>query len=139
MLDEQKNDSVSSAVQARLDELFEETNTPATIKEPEGNSTHYPLGELKSLVLSIDWEITEEVLSDCLIHTDSLGILYKNDKVILKFLQILKALGKYIKARQSQAHPTAFKLLDSVFCGLEKIVITKICRIWTKKNCFRVN
>jgi len=28
MIDERKNDSVSSAVQARLDELFEETNTP---------------------------------------------------------------------------------------------------------------
>ena len=60
-----------------------------------------------------------------MIHTDSLGILYKNEKVILKFLQILKVLGKYIKVGQSEAHPTAFKLLDSVFCGLEKIVITE--------------
>jgi len=125
MLDEQKNDTISSAIQARLDDLFEETNPPAAIPDPEGNATYYPLSELKSLVLSIDWEITEEVLSDFLIQTDNLGILYKNDKVILKFLQILKALGKYIKARQSQAHPNAFKLLDSVFCGLEKIVITK--------------
>jgi hypothetical protein len=125
MIDERIHDSVGSAVQARLDELFEETDTPATVKEPEGNSTHYTLGELKSLVLSLDWEITEEVLSDFLIHTDSLGILYKNEKVILKFLQILKVLGKYIKVGQSEAHPTAFKLLDSVFCGLEKIVITE--------------
>lgn len=125
MIDERKNDSLSSAVQARLDDLFEETNTPTPILKPEENALDYQLNELKSLVLSIDWEITEEVLSDFLIHTDSLGILYKNDKVILKFLQILKVLGKYIKARQSEAHPTAFKLLDSVFCGLEKIVITK--------------
>ena len=51
--------------------------------------------------------------------------IYKNDKVIMKFLQILKVLGKYIKVGQSEAHPTAFKLLDSVFRGLEKIVITE--------------
>jgi len=137
MLDEQKNDTISSAIQARLDDLFEETNPPAAIPDPEGNATYYPLSELKSLVLSIDWEITEEVLSDFLIQTDNLGILYKNDKVILKFLQILKALGKYIKARQSQAHPNAFKLLDSVFCGLEKIVITKNMSDLDKEKLFQ--
>jgi hypothetical protein len=73
-------------------------------------------------VLSIDWEITEEVLSDFLIQIDNLGILYKDDQIIMKFLKMLRALGKYIKARQGEAHPNAFSLLDSVFLGLEKIV-----------------
>ena len=122
MLDEQKNDSISFAVQERLDDLFEENDTSESVKESADNLKHYPLAELKSLVLSIDWEITEEVLSDFLIQIDNLGILYKNDQIIMKFLKMLRALGKHIRAHQSEAHPNAFSLLDSVFCGLEKIV-----------------
>ena len=122
MLDEQKNDSISFAVQERLDDLFEENDTPASVKETDGDLTHYPLTELKSLVMSIDWEITEEVLSDFLIQIDNLGILYKDDQIIMKFFKMLKALGKYIKARKSDAHPNAFNLLESVFSGLEKMV-----------------
>ena len=122
MLDEQKNDIISSAVQERLDDLFEEDDTSASVRETDGDLTHYPLAELKSLVMSIDWEITEEVLSDFLIQIDNLGILYKDDQIIMKFFKMLKALGKYIKARQSDAHPNAFKLLESVFSRLEKMV-----------------
>jgi pilus assembly protein FimV len=125
MLDEQKNDSMSSAVQERLDDLFEETNTPKLIKEVEGNLRQNPLEKLKSLVLSIDWEITEEVLSDFLIQIDNLGILYKNDQIIRKFLKMLKVLGKYTRVHHSDAHPNAFKLLNSVFGGFEKIVTTQ--------------
>jgi hypothetical protein len=133
MLDEQKNDSISFAVQERLDDLFEENDTSASVKETDGDLTHYPLAELKSLVLSIDWEITEEVLSDFLIQIDNLGILYKDDQIIMKFLKMLRALGKYIRAHQSQAHPNAFGLLDSVFCGLEKIVTQDISNLDKQK------
>ena len=148
MPEEQKNDSISFAVQERLDDLFEENDTSASVKETDGDLTHYPLAELKSLVMSIDWEITEEVLSDFLIQIDNLGILYKDDQIIMKFFKMLKALGKYIKARHGEAHPNTFSLLNSVFCGLEKIVTQdisnldkqkwlthRICRIWTGKNC----
>jgi len=133
MLDEQKNESISFAVQERLDDLFEENDTSASVKETDEDLTHYPLAELKSLVLSIDWEITEEVLSDFLIQIDNLGILYKNDQIIMKFLKMLRALGKYIRAHQSQAHPNAFSLLDSVFCGLEKIVTQDISNLDKQK------
>ena len=133
MLDAQKNDSISFAVQERLDDLFEENDTSASVKETDEDLTHYPLAELKSLVLSIDWEITEEVLSDFLIQIDNLGILYKDDQIIMKFLKMLRALGKYIRAHQSQAHPNAFGLLDSVFCGLEKIVTQDISNLDKQK------
>ena len=133
MLDEQKNESISFAVQERLDDLFEENDTSASVKETDEDLTHYPLAELKSLVLSIDWEITEEVLSDFLIQIDNLGILYKNDQIIMKLLKMLRALGKYIRAHQSQAHPNAFSLLDSVFCGLEKIVTQDISNLDKQK------
>jgi len=125
MLNEQKNDSISLEIQKRPDDFFEETNPPKAIRKTEGNLTHCPLAELKSLVLSIDWEITEEVLSDFLIQIDSLGILYKNDQIILKFLKMLKSCGKYIMAHKSDAHPDAFNLLDSVFRKLERITITQ--------------
>lgn len=125
MFGKQKNETINSAVQERLDYLFEKSDTPATIKEAGEDLTHYSLVKLKSLVLSIEWEITEKVLFDFFNQIDNLSVLYENDKIILKFLKMLEVLGKYLNAYQSNAHPHAFNLLYSVFCALEIIVTTQ--------------
>ena len=88
----------------------------------EGVSDDYPLAELKNLVLSIDWEITEEVLDSFLSQIDSLKTTYKNQKIILTFLQLLGSLGVYIKTKRGNAHPKTFKILNSVFSRLEEVV-----------------
>ena len=101
-----------------LDELVvnEKTKAPA--------EAEHPLAELKSMVLSIDWEITDEVLGAFLSQIKNLKNTYKNEKIILMFLQLLGSLGEYIKTNRGNAHPKTFKVLNSVFSRLEDIVST---------------
>jgi hypothetical protein len=59
MLDEQKNDSISFAVQERLDDLFEENDTSASVKESADNLTRIlhrsrELTQLESFSLNHD-------------------------------------------------------------------------------------
>ena len=77
------------------------------------------------MVLSIDWEITDEVLSGFLSQIDSLKNIYKNEKIILMFLQLLGSLGEYIKTNRGKAHPKTFKILNSVFARLEDVALTE--------------
>ncbi len=104
------------------DEIFELEEMLANEKGAERTPDDYPLVELKNMVLSIDWEITDEVLSDFLSQVNDLKNTYKNEKIILMFLQLLSSLGEYIKTNRGNAHPKTFKILNSVFSRLEDVV-----------------
>jgi hypothetical protein len=97
----------------------------------------YPLAELKNLVLSIDWEITEETLAGLLSEIDSLKKNYQGEKIILMFLQLLASLGQYIKTNRGNAHPKTFKILNSVFSRLEEVVLSENMPAAEKKNILR--
>ena len=97
----------------------------------------YPLAELKNMVLSIDWEITDEVLADLVSQIDNLKDTYKNEKIILMFLQLLGSLGEYIKTNRGNAHPKTFKILNSVYSRLEKVVLSKDMAESEKKKILR--
>ncbi len=104
------------------DEIFELADV-ATNKPSEGQlPADYPLAELKNMVLSIDWEITDEVLSGFLSQIDRLKSSYKNEKIILMFLQLLGSLGEYVKTNRGNAHPQTFKILNSAFSSLEEVL-----------------
>ncbi len=97
----------------------------------------YLLAELKNLVLSIDWEITEEALADFLSEIDGLRKSYQDEKIILMFLQLLASLGQYIKTNRGNAHPKTFKILNSVFSRLEEVVLSEDMPAADKKNLLR--
>jgi hypothetical protein len=137
--DTSKFDTLSSDLESRLDELFQEDAPPdvpappakpapqAAPARPAVRATRavppdYPLGELKKTVLSIDWEITPETLDHFQDHIRLLKEAYQRDKVISMLLQILGSLGQYIKASRSNVHPSTFTVLNSVFARLEEIV-----------------
>ena len=79
----------------------------ATLDEPDDERApdDYPLAELKNLVLSIDWEITDDALADFISQVNNLKVTYKNEKIVLMFLQLLGSLGVYIKTNRGNAHP----------------------------------
>ena len=118
-------DSLSAELESRLDDLFGEDDKfsegPLAEKLPED----YPLGELKNLVLSIEWEITDEVLINFLRQINELKTTFKDDKINLTFLQILGSLGEYIKTNRGKAHPKTFKILNSVFSRFDDVVLSK--------------
>jgi hypothetical protein len=107
------------------DEIFELEDVVANKTDAEPIQADNPLSELKNMVLSIDWEITDEVLSDFLSQIGDLKDIYKNEKIVLMFLQLLGSLGEYIKTNRGDAHPKTFKILNSVFARLEEVVLSE--------------
>ncbi|MBW2338125.1 MAG: hypothetical protein JRF47_15460, partial [Deltaproteobacteria bacterium] len=69
-------DTLSSELENRLDDLFGENNVPLQDAEDSDPSAHYPLAELKNLILSIDWEITDDVLEKLLQQIKDLKLTY---------------------------------------------------------------
>lgn len=123
MADSSKSDPLSTALDNRLDELFREDEpTPAAPAAAKAKTS--PLDELKKIVLSIDWEITPEALDSFMDQVRLLKEVYRDDKVILVFLQVLGSLGQYIKSSRSKVHPSTFNVLNSVFARLDEIVST---------------
>ena len=116
------------------EEILDVEDPTAEETEDERVPDDYPLAELKNLVLSIDWEITEETLADFLSQIDDLKAIYKNKKIILMFLQLLGTLGVYIKTNRGNAHPKTFKILSSVFSSLEEVVLSKDMTATEKKK-----
>ena len=86
------------------------------------NSGGNPLRELKSIVLSLDWEITDEVMGRFFQEIQRLEDEYGNQKILVSFLHLLDSIGKYIKTHKGKAHPHAGKLLNSAFMSLEKVI-----------------
>jgi hypothetical protein len=115
-----KLDTLTSELENRLDELFQEEGALLESIQPAGSSSQ-PLAELKKIVLSIDWEITPQAVESFLAQIRLLKEVYQNDKVVTMFLQVLGSLGQYIKSNRSKAHPATFSLLNSAFARLEEI------------------
>ena len=133
----EENKSQEEQASAEDEDIFDLTEVAANETVGEGVTDDYPLAELKNLVLSIDWEITEEALADFLAQIDSLKATYKNEKIISTFLQLLGSLGVYIKTNRGNAHPKTFKILNSVFSSLEEVVKSPKMTVAEKKNLLR--
>ncbi len=140
--------SLGAEVSSRLDELFgdEETEeTPVSIvssatvsvaDEPKSKAKpsaadadsdldeDSPIRNLKALVFSIDWEITDETMVDFLDETKRLSQKYKGDKILSMFLKLHESIGKYIKAKKARAHPDSIKFVASVYKNFEKVLIS---------------
>ena len=125
MVEPNDADNLKPKLENCLDDLFDESDTLLLDNEHRDVAEYYPLSELKNLILSIDWEITDEILEKLLQQIEDLNLTYKHDKIVLTFLQILNSLGIYIKKNRAKAHPKTFKTLNSVFSSLDKVVLCK--------------
>jgi hypothetical protein len=113
-----KQSKVDSDLANRLNTLFDENESSDTSNMTKGHSKD-PLDELKSLAMSIEWEITDEVMERFLSQVDSLKTRFEEDRILVMFLQLLGSLGLYVKTNKGKAHPNAFKLLNSVYTSFE--------------------
>ena len=83
-----------------------------------------PIKELKSIVLSLEWEITDAVMEKLEEEIRKLENLFQRDKIILAYLQLLGSLGKYIRKKLARAHVDSITLLHSVYESLEKAMLS---------------
>ena len=114
MGDEDSGKNVDSELANRLDTLFDEDEGASL--GPSGETAD-PLEELKSLVMSIEWEITDDLMGRFVSQVESLKERYQEDRILVMFLQLLGSLGLYVKSNKAGAHPTAFRLLNSVYAS----------------------
>ncbi len=117
------NDTFASDLENRLDDFFNDDAPNGKKNKDKPKVDDFPLKELKSIVLAIDWEITEEVLANLIANIDTLLEKFSQDKVNHTLLLLMKALGKYIKSHKSKAHPDTIKRMMSVYSTLEKMVL----------------
>ncbi len=85
-------------------------------------SEEAPISRLKSLVLSIDWEITDEVLLQFNEELNDLKGIWAGEKINLVYVQALEKISKYIFQHKADSHPNAIKLLLTLYYNLEKII-----------------
>lgn len=123
MAQQRDEDNFRSQVEDRLDHLFQE-DAPDAAEEQVGLVEH-PLKNLKAVLLSIDWEITDSTMDSLLNEIKNVEYLYSEDKIILTFLQLLGSIGRYIRANKGRAHPGATRVINSVYEALERVALTE--------------
>jgi hypothetical protein len=124
-VDKKANDTFAFDLENRLDDFFSDELPPREEPPADGfpaPKTDLPLKELKSTILAIDWEITDDVLDMFIDQLDGLLAQFEGDKVIHTLLKLLKSLGKYVRAHKSKAHPDTIKRIMAVYSALEDSV-----------------
>jgi hypothetical protein len=116
-------DNFRSQVEDRLDHLFQEDSPEAT--DEQVGLVEHPLKNLKAVLLSIDWEITDSTMDSLLNEIKNVEYVYSEDKILLTFLQLLGSVGRYVKANKGRAHPEATRVINSVYEALEKVALTE--------------
>ena len=119
------DDVLVDEIDGRLDDLFAGDKTP---QKPDGKSSdiaEYPLKELKAVILSIDWEITDDAMKRLADQVAVLKKRYKNDRIVFMLIQLLGSIGEYIRINRGKSHQDSFKFLNSLFKKLDKVVRTK--------------
>jgi hypothetical protein len=119
----ERNSSVTSELESRLEDLFGKDEGSTFIKD-DVSFDNSALNDLKAIVLSIDWEINDEIMDRFIAQVDNLKESYKEDKVIILFFQLLRSVAKYIKNNKSDSHPNATRLLNSTYNGLENVLLS---------------
>jgi len=124
-VDKKANDTFAFDLENRLDDFFSDSLPPQDeppADEPQTPKIDIPLKDLKSTILAIDWEITDDVLETLIGQLDELLVRFQDDKVIHTLLKLLKSLGKYVRTHKSNAHPDTIKRIMAVYSALEESV-----------------
>jgi hypothetical protein len=116
-------DDFRSQVEDRLEHLFREDSPEE--RDDHAGLVEHPLKGLKAVMLSIDWEITDSTMDSLINEIKNVEFIYSEDKIILTFLQLLRSIGRYVKANKGRAHPEATRLINSVYEALESVALTE--------------
>jgi hypothetical protein len=121
-------DTSSPDAEKRLDEVLNQEDRSSgstSAVSVDDSRLASPLMTLKSIVLSMDWEISDPILTEFILELNRLKIVFKDDGIIIKCLQLLEAIGKYILQKKAQTHPDSIRLLQSIYRDLEILLLSK--------------
>ncbi|SLM27974.1 hypothetical protein MTBBW1_1210014 [Desulfamplus magnetovallimortis] len=91
--------------------------------QPSSTADDSPIANLKSIILSLDWEISEEIIQNLDKEVNHLKRHWQNSKIHLSFLQMFQSIGRYVHNRGANTHPDAISLLNSLYKNFEQVVL----------------
>ena len=133
-----ENDQSQEEFDSLLDDLLSEEQSSKEANDQYPETEENPLRDLKATLLAVDWEINDELMASMLLHAEKLKEAFPDNQVNLLFLQLLQAVGKYIKAQKANAHPDAIKLLSSIYTGLEIVSMAEGMTDAEKKKILKI-
>lgn len=116
-----------SELEKQLDDLLVQDSSAmlspgdSTMESPSMS----PLTSLKSIVMSMDWEINDLILKEFIQELNRLKAVFQQDGIVVKSFQLLEAIGKYIMQKKARTHPDSIRLLQSIYRDLEFILLSK--------------
>ena len=120
-LDSPAPQSAASAASSIInEEHFEEGELKPSVAEKLSGSS--PLNNLSAIILSMDWEISDDTMENFLAEISSLKDRYKEDKILSTYLKIHDSLGRYINNKKAEVNPESIQFLHTVYTSFEKTV-----------------
>ncbi len=80
------------------------------------------LEELRSVILAIDWEITDTTLRQFETVVNEKLLKLKPNSIFHLYLKIIQSTGGYIGTKKADAHTDSISFLRSVFGNFDKVV-----------------
>lgn len=132
-MDKSAKSKLVNDLENRLDDFFGEEmsaapdpkTAPASAQAAAREEPQVSIEKLKSTVLSIDWEITDECLNELIGEAEKLLPHFEADPITHALLRMLRALARYIRKRKAQSHQDAIKRVMSVFASFETLAKDK--------------
>ena len=118
--------NLTIGVEKRLDEIFADDLKKHNPKISKFQYFEKPsLTNLKSAIMSLEWEVTDDNLNDLIQEITRLQKSYVKDDHLQKLFRLLSHIGRYIKIHKSDTHPYIFKLLFRFYNSSAKIASGK--------------
>ena len=122
-------------VKKRLDEIFSyETKINKTAKKTHEMMYIYPLYTLKNILLSIEWEVTDDILSKYLNEIIELQRLFQNNRYLKRLLQIQYFYGRFIKTYPDRIPLRTYKILYTLYDCMKNLLANKKLSDFEKKK-----
>jgi hypothetical protein len=99
---------------------------------PPDSVSYSPLKDIKSIIHSLEWEISKATLDQLDAEINKLQALNEGNSTILGFLQILRFLGRYIRVKGPDFNHAAIALLLSVYDNMEDVILSEDMTIENK-------
>ena len=118
--------NLATGVEERLDEIFADDLRGYNSQITKFQYFETPsLANLKSIIMSLEWEVTDDHLNDLIQEIKRLQRAYIKDDQLQKLLRLLFFLGRYIRVYKSDTHPYVFNSLFRTYNGVIKITSGK--------------
>ena len=122
-------------VEKRLDEIFlDETKINKDSKKANKMTCINPLYNLKKILLSIEWEVTDDILSKYLDEIIQLKRLFQDNIYLKCLLQLQYIYGKFIKTYPDKIPLKTYKILNRLYGCMKNILADKKLSDFEKKK-----